>query len=98
MTADEIKQYKELIGKKIMEFFHWTGEYSGKVIDARATLHGYTSTSLSESSAFSYAWEEPETGHQKVLFHIKWMNKHAAFFLDAGAFDHEEEVLLNDGV
>ena len=85
MTAEEINQYKEMIGKK---------EVGG---DAKVTLHGYTSTSLQKSIALTFAWEEPKTGHQKVLFHFKWMKKSDAYFLDAGAFDHEKEVLLYDG-
>ena len=60
------------------------------------TLHGFTSCSLERSSAMSFAWEDKSTGHQKVLFHIKWKNRCHAYFLDAGAFDHEKEVLLND--
>ena len=83
MTADEINQYKERVGKTDLADM--------------VTLHGYTSTSLQKSVALTFAWEEPNTGHQKVLFHFKWMSKWEAYFLDAGAFDHEKEVLLNDG-
>ena len=51
MTSDEIKQYKDSIGKSI-------------------TLYGYSSTSIDESLALSFAWENTHSGHQKVLFHI----------------------------
>ena len=61
------------------------------------TLHGFTSCSLERNTAMSFAWEDASTGHQKVLFHIKWKNEYFAYFLDAGAFDHEKEVLLYDG-
>ena len=69
-----------------------------KEVNATVTLHGYTSTSLKESSAMSFAWENAKSGHQKVLIHFKWESYLNAYFLDAGAFDHEEEVLLYDGV
>ena len=42
--------------------------------------------------------ENQETGHQKVLFHIKWDMKFQHYYLNAGAYNHEEEVLLMDGV
>ena len=61
------------------------------------TLHGYTSCSLAKNVALSFAWENPKSGHQKVLFHIQWKNNWDAYFLNAGAYDHEEEVLLYDG-
>ena len=60
-------------------------------------LFGYTSCSLSKSQALNFAWEKPETGHTKVLFHIKWINPYQNYFLDGGAYDYEQEVLLMDG-
>ena len=60
-------------------------------------LHGFTSCSLKKSNALSFAWENPQTGHSKVLFHIKWNRRIDAYFLDSGAYDFEEEVLLRDG-
>ena len=45
-----------------------------------------------------YTWENKYTGHQKVLFHIKWDDNWDHYYLNAGAFDHEEEILLRDGV
>ena len=95
MTAEEIKEYADLIGKKIMEKDKKTGVE--KEVDAKVTFHGYTSTSLLKSSAKTFVWEDAKTGHQKVLFHFKWKDSGDAYFLDAGAFDHEEEVLLLDG-
>ena len=41
-------------------------------------------------------WDKP--GFLKVLFQIEWNHHYAHYFLDAGAYDHEEEVLLMDGV
>ena len=48
------------------------GEYQ-KMKNIR--LHGYTSCSLAKNVALSFAWENPKSGHQKVLFHIQWMSK-----------------------
>ena len=44
MTAEEIKEYVDLIGKKVMEKDVETGQE--KEVDDKVTLHGYTSTSL----------------------------------------------------
>ena len=33
-----------------------------------------------------------------MLFHIKWNNDLFNYFLDGGAYDYEQEVLLGDGV
>ena len=97
MTAEEIKQYKENIGKKIKKEKYNESD-SSEEYDTQVHLHGYTSTSLKKSIALTFAWEEPKTGHQKVLIHFKWNNDTEAYYLDAGAFDHEKEVLLYDGV
>merc|ERR1711907_113489 len=79
MTAAEIKDYKDNIGKEI-------------------NLWGYSSCSLSPSLAFSFAWENKDSGHSKVLLHFDWWSNGAnSYFLNAGAYDHEEEVLLYDG-
>ena len=60
-------------------------------------MFGYTSTSLKKNEAEKFAWENEESGHHKVLFNIKWGTKFSHFYLNAGAYDHEEEVLLTDG-
>ena len=83
MTAKEIKQYSDMVGKY--------GE------DDYISLFGYTSCSLDKGVAFSFAWNNQKTGHSKVLFQIKWKQEIAAYFLDAGAYDYEEEVLIYDG-
>ena len=83
MTASEIDEYRQLLGTK---------DYTYGI-----NLHGYTSCSLSKSIAQSFAWADLKTGHSKVLFHIKWKNSSQAYFLNGGAMDHEEEVLLYDG-
>lgn len=44
-----------------------------------------------------FAWENKYTGHHKVLFHIVWNDKASHYYLNSGAYDHEEEVLLCDG-
>jgi hypothetical protein len=61
------------------------------------TLFGYTSCSLKKNTAMSFMWENASSGHQKVLFHINWNRSGWHYFLNAGAYDHEEEVLLMDG-
>ena len=50
-----------------------------------------------ESVAFNFAWEDKYSGHQKVLFHLVWNSSNYHYFLNAGAYDFEEEVLLLDG-
>ena len=32
-----------------------------------------------------------------MLFHIKWDREYDNYFLDGGAYDYEQEVLLFDG-
>ena len=86
MTLQEIQDYKDAITKE-----HEDG-YVGMI-----QLHGYTSTSLKKDTALNFAWENKNSGHEKVLFHIQWHQKFRCYFLNAGAFDHEEEVLLYDG-
>ena len=71
-----------------------TGKKQGNYI----VLHGFSSCSLDKSLATSFAWENAATGHSKVLFHIKYNYNASAYFLDAGAYDYEKEVLLRDGV
>ena len=61
-------------------------------------MHGFSSCSLDKSLATSFAWENAATGHSKVLFHIKYNVNAGAYFLDAGAYNYEKEVLLMDGV
>ena len=61
-------------------------------------LPGYISCYLDKSRAMSFAWEDVTTGHQKVVVHIKWNFRGAVYFLDAGAYDHEQEVLLKNGI
>ena len=61
-------------------------------------LFGYTSTSLSKNEAEGFAWENKHSGHHKVLFHIKWDGVSNHYYLNAGAYDHEQEILLVDGV
>ena len=64
----------------------------------RIQLFGYTSTSPDKNTALKFAWQNQHSGHHKVLFHIKWNCSIAYYYLNAGAYDHEKEVLLGDGV
>ena len=50
-----------------------------------------------ESVALDFAWQDKHSGHQKVLFHLNWNYYHSHYFLNAGAYDYEEEVILVDG-
>ena len=61
-------------------------------------LWGYTSTSTSRNQAMTFAWENETTGHQKVLFKILWHRKNKHYYLDAGAYDYEHEIVLYDSV
>ena len=62
------------------------------------TLYGYTSCSLKKEEAIKFMWENKDTGHHKVLFHIQWDMPTSHYYMNCGAYDHEEEVLLHDGV
>ena len=43
-------------------------------------------------------WDNKQSGHTKVLLQIYWGGyKNWHYFLNAGSYDHEEEVLLYDG-
>lgn len=64
---------------------------------ASIRLFGFTSTSLDQNVAMKFAWENTNTGHKKVLFHIKWDDDIGHYYLNAGAYDSEKEVLLYDG-
>ena len=50
-----------------------------------------------ESVALNFAWQNKQSGHQKVLFFLDWNNTHNHYFLNAGAYDYEEELLIKDG-
>jgi len=60
-------------------------------------LSGYTSTSRNREQAESFAFNNQDSGIKKVMFHIHWNDAHSHYFMNAGAFNHEEEILLYDG-
>ena len=92
MTLDEIKDYKQMC-----TWSHWFHKiFLGKRNEI--SLFGYTSCSLDKSTAFSFVWEDQLTRHFKVLFHIKYKKNYQAYFVDTGAYDSENEVVLFDGV
>ena len=62
------------------------------------TLFGFTSTSIDKNQALSFAWENTNSGHHKVLFHIKWLDATNHYFLNAGAYDYEQEILVVEGI
>lgn len=86
MTNEETKEFADAIDKR--------DDYGNK---GWIQLHGFTSCSLSANEALSFAWENKHSGHKKVLFKIYWNNIYGYYYLNAGAYDHEEEVLLSDG-
>ena len=57
---------------------------------------GYTSTSLIRSTAESFAFSNEKS--KRVCFHINWEDARDHYYMNAGAFDEEEEILLYDGV
>lgn len=61
-------------------------------------LYGFTSTSRHRHIAESFAHENEQAGLKRVLIHIYWNNKEGHYLMNAGAFEHEEEILLYDGV
>ena len=60
-------------------------------------LFGYTSTSRTRSVAESFAYSNEYTKTKRVCFHIHWEDAYHHFFMNAGAFNDEEEILLFDG-
>ena len=82
MTLKEIKDFQDNAGK--ME-----EDSDGEEDPVYISLFGYTSCSLSENKALSFAWENEQSGHHKVLFHIIWKNWSYNYFLNAGGYDHE---------
>ena len=77
-----------------------TEEETNKYVLAKGKgiqLFGYTSTSPDKNVALKFAWQNQHSGHHKVLFHIKWKSSAFYYYLNAGAYDHEKEVLLVDG-
>jgi hypothetical protein len=64
---------------------------------ATMSTFGFISTSVERKVAEKFAYNDPSTGKVKVLFHILWTHSYDYYFMDMGAFDDEEEVLLLDG-
>ena len=60
-------------------------------------LFGYTSTSRNCNQAESFAFSNKDSGIKRVVFHIHWQDHYNHYFMNHGAFDHEEEILLYDG-
>ena len=60
-------------------------------------LFGYTSTSRTRSVAESFAYSNEHSKTNRVCFHIHWENATQHYFMNAGAFADEEEILLTDG-
>ena len=73
-------------------------EFQKHVGGNKIQLFGYTSTSICQVQAMSFAWENKTTGHSKVLFQINWNDEFKHYYLNAGAYDYEEEIVLYDSV
>ena len=63
-------------------------------IGKEVQLFGYTSTSMNKNMAEKFAWENEILGKKRVLFRIEWCSVYNHMFLDMGAFNDEEEMLL----
>ena len=61
-------------------------------------FYGYTSTSRKRSEAESFAFSNKHSGAKRVLFRIHWKSAGFHYFMSDGAFEHEEEILLYDGM
>ena len=60
-------------------------------------LTGFISTSMIKTLAESFAWSNKESGAEKTLFEIIFMNGCGYYVMDMSAFPEEEEVVLTDG-
>ena len=60
-------------------------------------LFGYISTSRDRKVAEKFAYSNKEAGLKKVLFVIHWFDHTCHYFMNTGAYNHEEEILLYDG-
>ena len=60
-------------------------------------LYGYTSTSRNKLQAEKFAFSNENSGIKKVVYHIHWESAEEHYFMNNGANDHEEEILLMDG-
>ena len=67
-------------------------------IGKQIQFYGCTSTSTNQDTALTFAKDDAEAGRHKVLFQIIWKREEQHYFLNAGAYDYEQEVLLEDGV
>ena len=70
-------------------------EYIQKIgSDKWINFYGCTSTSTNQDTALSFAKDDAEAGRHKVLLQSIWKHKYQHYFLNAGAYDYEQEVLL----
>ena len=61
-------------------------------------LYGFTSTSRHRNIAESFSFENAEAGMRRVLIRIFWEGKTDHYYMNQGSFEHEEEILLMDGL
>jgi len=63
------------------------------------SLFGYTSTSLIEDSALSFAKSDLNKDKHATLYHIKYtLGLNCCWYYDDSAYPEEKEVLLMDGM
>ena len=61
-------------------------------------LYGYTSTSLIRNAGMKFAFSNAEGGIKRVMFVINWNNRSSHYYMNKGAFEDEQEILLADGI
>ena len=60
-------------------------------------LFGYISTTEDLSTAYGFAWENPDAQKVRVVFKISFKGTRNYFVMDLGNYSHEKEILLTDG-
>ena len=61
-------------------------------------LHGYTATTLNIESALQFAGEYQEDENYPVILEMIWKYETNYYVIDGGAYSHEREILLCDGL
>jgi hypothetical protein len=68
-----------------------------ETFDKFMTLIGFTSTLLNREKAESFSFEDDDSGKKMVLLVLMWRRKFSYYYMNMGAFPHEDEVILYDG-
>ena len=79
--------------------FDDTNFYHSHGTQTEISLFGFTSTFINRKSAELYAYSDEASGKIATLLVIEWTNGvDEMYYMDTGAYRHEDEVLLLDGV